>query len=540
MKKIKTIISLLKYFQDNKAAVAIIILLMLCGVVAGIIMPYFIQRLIDDAIIKKNVGLAFNYCIIILIINIAFSVFTYIQNYLSYKFSCEYGFYLKQKFLEKLFLLHYSCIKNKTFGNLLTLFGNDIDNIASFGQTIIFGVVANFVQLTAWSFYFYYISPKLAMISLITLLIHYVIVKVSSRFFDTTARLLRKIRIDVNNFIYDRLYNIFYVKILCREDYELKIYKEKYRNSLETSYKITKITMAIEELKGFMSFLGCMMVILYGALLVADDQITIGGLLAANNLFILLYSPASFFINLKLDFYKIAVSYQKINEILSCKDIETEGITIGEINKIEVNGLKFKFNNNIILFNEFTANFNIGEITLIKGANGSGKTTLALLLYGFYKEMLDNGIIKFNDYDIKNINISSLRSKVGFFPQKIEILSGTLKNFIISENIDYETKIEQINNMGLHRLFIEKGVDYQVMRTGENLSGGEKQRLYLAALIARKYDFYIFDEFESSQDGVNRELFKNIIIELKKLCKGIIIITHSNDFDKLSDKTIQI
>ena len=510
---------------------------MLLSIILSILSPYYIKNLIDNAILKDDFNKTVQFCLLIILINLVASLISYLENFLSIKISNDYNYYFKQKFIEKLFSISYYSIKNMTFGGILTLFEKDIGQITAFNQTVIFGILTNLFHMLGLLFFLYCLNYKVALLTIFSLFIYFLIIRSTYKCIDKVSRLIRKKSIDINAFIYDRFLNILYIKFLTREQNELLIYNKKYNDYLKSYYKISIFTLIIDNFKSFAGFIGSILIILYGSYLMIKKEMTIGELLAINSLFISIYTPASFLINLKLNYHKNAVSFERIIGFFKIDEENNTSESIDKIDDIIINNLSFGFEKDSLILKNLSFNFQKGKINLLKGDNGSGKSTLCYLLLGFYSELINPMQILINSKDVKNINIKSLRNKITLLPQKVEILSGTIENFITTED-KFDEKILKVREYEIDDLILKKGKLFEIKRNGENLSGGEKQRLYLAAILASNYDFYIFDEFESSQDYINKNKLKNIVLKLKNNNKGIIIVTHNNEFDIIADNIL--
>lgn len=219
---------------------------------------------------------------------------------------------------------------------------------------------------------------------------------------------------------------------------------------------------------------------------------------------------------------RASVSAKRINDILdaepSIKDPESEK----EFNKekagyVEFKQVSFKYpdaDTEILTDIDFVAK--PGETTAIIGSTGSGKSTVVNLIPRFYDvtagELLVDGV------NVKDISQKKLREKIGFVPQKGMLFSGTIesnikygKDNITDEQMKESAKIAQAEE------FISKkqeGYLAEIAQGGNNVSGGQKQRLSIARAIAIDPEILIFDDSFSALDfktdaKLREELMKN-------------------------------
>ncbi|MGD9964777.1 MAG: ABC transporter ATP-binding protein, partial [Candidatus Izemoplasmatales bacterium] len=143
-----------------------------------------------------------------------------------------------------------------------------------------------------------------------------------------------------------------------------------------------------------------------------------------------------------------------------------------------------------------------GETIAIIGSTGSGKSTVVNLLPRFFD--ITGGSLKIDGVDIKNIKLSKLRSLIGFVPQTATLFSGTIKSNIaygVEEPSDEEiVKAAQIAQAEEFILELDDTYDAVVEQSGNNFSGGQKQRLSIARAIIRKPKIFVFDDSFSALD----------------------------------------
>ena len=142
-----------------------------------------------------------------------------------------------------------------------------------------------------------------------------------------------------------------------------------------------------------------------------------------------------------------------------------------------------------------------GQTTAIIGPTGSGKSTIAQLLLRFYD--VTEGSISVNGTDLRHVNQETLREKIGYVPQKGQLISGT-----IASNIRYgkpnasDKEITKAAETAQASSFIEERGGYQdkVAQMGQNLSGGQRQRLAIARALAKAPEILLFDDSFSALD----------------------------------------
>ena len=239
--------------------------------------------------------------------------------------------------------------------------------------------------------------------------------------------------------------------------------------------------------------------------------------------------------------------YHIFNENIKLKNIDQKISKKNnpiEIKKIEMSNINFSYGDKNIL-DKVKKKLDINQITCIYGNSGSGKTTLADILTGLLT--LDDVSIKINDNTISTQDFRAIvRDKVSYCTQQTSIFSES-----IYENITLENNYLNINKQKLHKIVsicdldnviakTPNGLKTKLYESGQNMSGGQIQRIGLARALYKDFDILVLDEFTSSLDSdTEMKIFNNIITNFlgKKI---IIIITHNNIIKEKCDNIIHL
>ena len=207
---------------------------------------------------------------------------------------------------------------------------------------------------------------------------------------------------------------------------------------------------------------------------------------------------------------RASVSANRINEVLDTepqiKDKpENEQSKFDESKKglVEFKNVSFRYPDadaEILEDIDFTAES--GKTTAIIGSTGSGKSTLVNLIPRFYD--VTGGELLIDGVNIKNVSQKELRSKIGFVPQKGVLFSGTIESNIKygKDNISDE-EMKKVASIAQATEFIEKKEEKYnspIAQGGNNVSGGQKQRLSIARALAIDPEIYVFDDSFSALD----------------------------------------
>ena len=202
------------------------------------------------------------------------------------------------------------------------------------------------------------------------------------------------------------------------------------------------------------------------------------------------------------------VSANRINEVLDTNSSILDGSVTKHNDvkgKIEFKHVSFKYpDSEEYMLEDISFKAKKGDTVAFIGSTGSGKSTLINLVPRFYD--VTSGEILIDDINVKDYNLKTLHEKIGYVPQKAVIFNDSIMNNILygeaGKKLTKEMGIEasKIAQADDFITKMEKEYNSHIASGGTNVSGGQKQRISIARAIARKPEFYIFDDSFSALD----------------------------------------
>lgn len=226
---------------------------------------------------------------------------------------------------------------------------------------------------------------------------------------------------------------------------------------------------------------------------------------------------------------RAAVSTKRINEVLRAKPKIIWKETGEEVREnqptVEFKKVSFKYDGaegEVLTNVSFLAK--AGETTAFIGSTGSGKSTLINLVPRFYD--CTSGEVLVNGINVKDYSKKGLMKKIGLVPQKGFLFSGTVKTNILFgvESENAERKMEEAAEIAQAKEFISKLPEqYQapITESGSNVSGGQRQRLAIARVVAKNPEIYIFDDAFSALDMKTDKVLRGA---LKPVTKNAVVL----------------
>jgi len=230
------------------------------------------------------------------------------------------------------------------------------------------------------------------------------------------------------------------------------------------------------------------------------------------------------------DLYQRAMaSFKRINALKNTQpDIQNGSIEAGSIEKlIALEDVNFSYVDNFPVLNDVSINIKKGSTTAIVGSTGSGKSTLIKLLLRLYD--VKAGKIKFDDIDIKDLNIHSLRKTIGLVSQDIFLFEGTVFENIAYGNLEASNsdiwKAAKLSESDEFINLLPNKEDTIVGERGQKLSGGQRQRISIARAILKNPEILILDEATSAVDNETEAAIQRSLDTLKE-GRTVIAIAH--------------
>ncbi len=436
---------------------------------------------------------------------------------------------LRTETFENVLSLDMKYFENKSSGRLMAILNDDVNQLERFLDTGANKLLQTATTVIVIGGTFLYISPLIATFAFIPIPI---IIFGSFKFTSTIANRYERIRESIetlNSNLSNSISGILNVKSFTRESKELERIETSSKEVKSANYHAIKLSAAFIPIIRVAILFGFTATLLIGGFLALDGEIKVATysvlLFITQRLLWPLTELGDTF-----DLYQRAMA--SFNRIFSLKN-ESSEIGNGNIefkkleNKIELKDVSFSYVDDFNVLNNVDLTIETGQTTAIVGSTGSGKSTLIKLLLRLYE--INNGSILYDSNSLKDIELSSLREKIGLVSQDVFLFEGT-----VIENIAYgdlnasESEVwnaaqkseadEFINNLPQK----EKTI---VGERGQKLSGGQRQRISIARAILKNPEILILDEATSSVDNETEAAIQRSLDILKK-DRTVIVIAH--------------
>jgi len=299
------------------------------------------------------------------------------------------------------------------------------------------------------------------------------------------------------------------------------------------------ITLLIQQLAG-------VAMICFGVYMIMDGVLSMGGLVACYMLSGRALGPLAQLSGLLTRYQQAKVTMVSVDQMMELpqeRNFDERPLSRQVLQgAMEFRNLEFTYPNqqNLALRN-INLVIRPGEKVGIIGRSGSGKSSLAKLLVGLYQP--DEGSLLVDGVDIRQIDVSEVRHNIGYVAQDIQLLSGTLRDNLISgaRYVDDEMVLQAAELAGVHEFasLHPQGYELQVGERGQNLSGGQRQNVALARALLLDPPILLLDEPTSAMDNTGEERLKQRLHGVIEK-KTVILVTHRASLLSLVDRLIVI
>ena len=527
-KNLKRILGLLLPYKLNLLFLTLFILVSTASSIAG---PVFIGKIIDKAIVPKDMQLLMKFLMILGIIYLTGVFASWFQMYTVAFISQAAIKDLRNRLFSKLTELSPRFFDTHTSGELMSRLTNDIDQIGntlsqSLTQVIsgVLTLVGILVSMLVLNFYLTVLTVITVPISLISIR---KITKKSQNYFLIQQKNLG----ELNGLIEESITAQATVKAHLREENMIEKFSVTNKKLRDVGRMAQMLSGMIMPLMTLINNLSYVLIAIFGGLLSLAGFVSIG-LIGTFISYSRQFGQPINQLSSQINQLQVAIaSSSRVFEILDAEieitDEKNAKELTDEIDEISFENVTFSYTEDKEVLKNISFNVKKGETIALVGPTGVGKTTIINLLMRFYD--ISNGEIKINNENIKDFKLNSLRKKIGIVLQETVLFVGSVKDNIKFGNLsasDNEIKDAAFKaNADDFISLLKEEYDTELRDDGENLSSGQRQLLSIARTILSDPDVLILDEATSNVDTRTE---KKIQEAMKRLMSGRIniVIAH--------------
>lgn len=448
------------------------------------------------------------------------SLFAWLQGYLMAGVVQRTAYRLRRDVHLKIARLPLKFFDGHARGDVLSRLTNDVDNIQQTMQQVLFQIITSILTLIGVLGLMFYISPLLALISLIVLPVSaslaMVIAKRSQKQFAIQWRRTG----DLNGHVEEMYTGHNIVKIFGRQKEAIDIFDEENEGLYQASFKAQFMSGIIMPVMIFVSNLNFVAVCVIGGLRVASGTMTLGDVQAFIQYVQQFGQPIGNVASVANVLQSAVASAERVFEMLDESEESPDRHPAADLTEakghIVMRHVSFRYVPEKPLIEDLNLEVRPGQTVAIVGPTGAGKTTLVNLLMRFYE--IDEGSITIDGVDTRDMTRAGLRGLFGMVLQDAWLFSGSIR-----ENIAYgregatEEEIREAARAAHVDHFVKAlpdGYDAVVEDDSTSISQGERQLLTIARAFLADPQILILDEATSSVDTRTEVLIQRAMSRL--------------------------
>lgn len=511
---------LMKHINEFKKASLLTPMFITLEVVMDVAIPLVMASLIDVGIEGQNM----NAIIKIGLCLMAFIAFAMILGSLSGKYAAN----ASSGFARNLRREMYYNVQNFSFSNidkystagLVTRLTTDVTNVQNAYQMIIRVAIRCPLMLIFSLFMTYSIKPELSLIYLAVIPVlgvaFYFVFKMAHPVFERVFKTYDQL----NNVVQENLTGIRVVKSYVREEYEIKKMEGVSDHIFQDFNKAEKLVATNMPMMQACIYICMLLISWMGAKLIVNAQMTTGQLTS-----LISYTWQIMMSMMMLSMVLVMItmaraSAERIVELLNEKsDIQNPAQPIKHVANGDVSfenvGFSYVKDPKKQCLSKVNLEIKSGETIGIIGGTGSAKTSLVQLIARLYD--VTQGVVKVGDVDVRDYDLETLRSEVAMVLQKNVLFSGTIKENLRWGNAEAsDEELVRVCKLAQADEFIQgfpQGYDTYIEQGGNNVSGGQKQRLCIARALLKKPKILILDDSTSAVDTKTDALIRQAFLK---------------------------
>jgi ABC-type multidrug transport system fused ATPase/permease subunit len=522
---------MISYITTQRKETTLLVAAIIVSTIINLLPPYLYTLAIDRYIGQFDTSGLYLLGIGFVIVYLLTFVTQFTQEYLIGWLGSKLELNMRMDIFQHLQRLSLSFYAKREVGSIVSRVTNDIDKITELITSGIASVVADLLTLVGIIAIMLWMNWWLSLITFSIIPIMAFFLYVWGRRVRRVYRETRKTIASVSAKMEESVSGMKEIQSYSREGETRREFREVNRNNMEANVQAGQIMSAFWPAVTVFTAIGNFFVLWFGGGAVMAGTLSVGVLFGFMSYLGRFFWPIQDLSGFWNSVQSALAAAERIFDIMDTPEGIKDDVDAVELPRIEghiqYENLDFRYEEDTPVLTDINLDIKPNTTVALVGPTGVGKTTMINLLYRFYDPQ--EGAVKVDGYDIRNVTINSLRRQIAVVLQDNFLFSGTVMENIRYGNLDAtdEEIIEVAKMVGAHE-FIEKlpeGYQTDVRERGGRLSVGQRQLISLARALLADPRILIMDEATSSIDAYT-ELIIQQALELVFKNRTSIIIAH--------------
>ena len=525
---------ILGYLKPYSLQFLLVFVTILLSAVVGLLPSIITGRIVDEALVGKNMRLLVQLLVMAFVTLTASQVISVLESYINAWISQRIIFDMKNQMYDHLQHMPHAFFTSEKQGDIITRMNTDISGVSSVISGTLSSIVSNIATVVTTLVALFTMSWKLAIVGIVVIPLLILPTKsVGKRRYQLLSDSQAK-NDEMNQLINETLSvsGSLLVKLFTRE-------QKEYERFVDVNEEVTQLALKEQNsgrwfrvVMGMFTQLGPLLIYFAGGYLIisrTDVGLTVGTITATVSLINRLYRPVESLLNIHVDFTRSLALFTRIfeyfdmpNPIQSPENGKKPDVTDADIVYEHV---RFSYDSEKELLRDIDFTVPGGKMYAIVGPSGSGKSTVVNLIPRLYDVL--GGRVTVAGVDVRDFDLTYLRSQIGVVTQDSYLFNGTIRDNLLyakedatQEELDAACYIANLSDFIANQ---PEGYETVVGNRGLKLSGGEKQRLSIARVILKDPKILILDEATSALDSITENAIQEALEALMEGRTSIVI-----------------
>lgn len=531
------------FLKPYRGALVVVLAISLVSTMLGLAQPYLSKLMIDEALLRRDMGALVKIAAIMIAVTIAGFAVNIFASYRYVALSAAMLYDIRAALLRHLQTLSPRFYGSFRLGDLVSRMNSDVSDVQRIASDTLLSVVSNLLFFVGCVAMMLWLDWKLFLVSVVLVPASLATFAYYQRRLTALTRDMREKGADLGSLLVDTVMGMRVVASLRAGEHEVERFKGRNDAFVGAMLRMQVASFMTGALPGTLMTAATSAVILYGGWRIIEDGMSIGTLVAFMTYHMRLLSPIQTLMGLTSGLASARVSLGRIFELFDTKAEVVErddAVALERAGTMRFEQVAMRYDRDAVL-RDIDLTIPAGSLCAILGPSGVGKSTMADLMVRYLDP--DAGRVMVNGRDLRAYRLDDVRREIILVDQ-----SPYLFNDTIAANIGFalpDVKREQIeaaaHAAGLDGFISKLPLGYAT-RAGERgmaLSAGERQRIVLARALLRSPSILILDEPTSALDGETEQLIAG---RLRGALPDatIIIITHKPAMARMADMVVTL
>ena len=509
------------YLKPYKFQFALVFITILLSAAIGLLPSIITGRIVDQALVGKNLDLLIKLIIISLCVTLGSNLIGVLESYLNTWIAQHITYDMRNEMYQHLQQMSHRFFTTNSQGDIITRMTSDIDGVKQIITNTFRSILSNSITLVVAVVAMFQKNVVLALVGIVIVPLFTIPTRTAGKTRWSLTNEAQACNDEINGILNETLSvsGQLLVKLFGMEKQEFEKYRAVNEKMVNLNVKEAMAGRWFMVIISTISSIGPMLMYLIGGILMMkyDHDLSVGDISVLVTLLGRMYGPVNQLLNIQVDWIRSMAMFTRIFDYfdlpIEIKNKENALIPETAEGNITFDHVWFQYDEDKMILKNICFDLKSGNSIAIVGPSGSGKSTTVNLIPRLYD--VTRGAVKFDGHDVRDLDLAWLRDNIGIVTQETYLFNGTIRENLLYAKPDatQEELEEACRKANIHDFIVsqEKGYDTPVGNRGLKLSGGEKQRISIARILLKDPYVMIFDEATASLDSISEKAIQDAI-----------------------------